>query len=43
MKIHTQLESSKASLQKIRKYMRTLAMAEDLPNHFEAIRGRIGR
>lgn len=43
MKIHTQLESSKASLQKIRKYMRTLAMAEDLPNHFEAIRSRIGR
>ena len=43
VKIHTQLESSKASLQKIRKYMRTLAMAEDLPNHFEAIRGRIGR
>ena len=43
MKMHTQLESSMTSLRKIRRYMRALAMAEDLPNHFEAILERIGR
>jgi histidinol dehydrogenase len=41
MKIQTQVESSKASLGKISKYMKALTDAEDLPNHYEAVRGRL--
>lgn len=41
MKLHTKLESSKRSLQKIRKYMNILTLAEDLPNHFDAVRRRL--
>lgn len=41
MKIQTQVESSKAALGKISKYMDALTGAEDLPNHFEAVKGRL--
>lgn len=41
MKIQTQVESSKASLEKISKYMKALTDAEDLPNHYEAVKGRL--
>jgi len=41
MKLNTQIESSKASLQHISKYMKTLASAENLPNHYEAVRERL--
>jgi histidinol dehydrogenase len=41
MKIKTQVESSKTSLKKISKYMKALTDAEDLPNHYEAVKGRL--
>jgi histidinol dehydrogenase len=41
MKIQTQVESSRASLEKISKYMKALTDAEDLPNHYEAVKGRL--
>ncbi|MDP3780465.1 MAG: histidinol dehydrogenase [Nitrosopumilaceae archaeon] len=41
MKLNTQIESSKTSLQRISKYMRTLTSAENLPNHYEAVRSRL--
>jgi histidinol dehydrogenase len=41
MKIHTQIESSKLGLEKISKYMKALTDAEGLPNHYEAVRGRL--
>ena len=41
MKIQNQVESSKSELQKISKYLKALTTAEDLPNHYEAIRTRI--
>lgn len=41
MKLNTQIESSKASLYKISKYIRVLTSAENLPNHYEAVRSRL--
>jgi histidinol dehydrogenase len=41
MKIQTQVESSELALKKISKYMQALAEAEGLPNHYEAVRGRL--
>lgn len=41
IKIETQVTSTKASLSKISKYLDVLTKAEDLPNHFEAVRGRL--
>jgi histidinol dehydrogenase len=41
MKIQTQVESSKPALEKILKYMKALTDAEGLPNHYEAVRGRL--
>jgi len=41
MKLNTQIESSKTSLQRISKYMKALTSAENLPNHYEAVRSRL--
>jgi histidinol dehydrogenase len=41
MKMQTQIESSKSALEKISKYMKALTDAEGLPNHYEAVRGRL--
>ncbi len=41
IKINTQVTSSKASLSKISKYLEVLTKAEGLPNHYEAVRGRL--
>ncbi len=41
MKIQTQIESSKPALEKISKYMKALTEAEGLPNHYEAVKGRL--
>ena len=41
VKINTQVTSSKSSLSKISKYLDVLANAEGLPNHYEAVRGRL--
>jgi histidinol dehydrogenase len=41
MKIKTQVESSKVALGKISRYMQALTEAEDLPNHYEAVKGRL--
>ncbi|MEX0657228.1 MAG: histidinol dehydrogenase [Nitrosopumilaceae archaeon] len=41
MKLNTQIESSKISLQRISKYMEALTSAENLPNHYEAVRSRL--
>ncbi len=41
MKLQTQIESSKSALEKILKYMKALTDAEGLPNHYEAVRGRL--
>jgi len=41
MKLNTQIESSKTSLQRISKYMKVLTSAENLPNHYEAVRSRL--
>jgi histidinol dehydrogenase len=41
MKLNTQIESSKLALGKISKYMQALTDAEGLPNHYEAVRGRL--
>ena len=41
MKLNTQIESSKTSLQRISKYMKALTLAENLPNHYEAVRSRL--
>ena len=41
MKIKTQVKSSKIALKKISKYMKALTDAEGLPNHYEAVRGRL--
>ena len=41
LKINTQVTCSKSSLLKISKYMDVLTANEGLPNHFEAIRGRL--
>ena len=41
MKVNTQVISSKSSLSKISKYLDVLTRAEGLPNHYEAVRGRL--
>ena len=41
IKIDTQITTSKSILSKISKYMEIFTEAEGLPNHYEAIRGRI--
>jgi histidinol dehydrogenase len=41
IKINTQVSASKLVLSKISKYMEIFTNAEGLPNHYEAVRGRI--
>ena len=41
IKIDTQISASKSVLSKISKYMEIFTEAEGLPNHYEAVRGRI--
>jgi len=41
IKIHTEISTSKSVLSKISKQMQIFAEAEGLPNHYEAVRGRI--
>ena len=41
IKIDTQISTSKSVLSKISKYMEIFTEAERLPNHYEAVRGRI--
>lgn len=41
LKIDTQVTANKASLSKISKYLDVFTRAEGLPNHFEAVRGRL--
>lgn len=41
VKLLTRVETSKKDLQKISKSMRNLTLAEGLPNHYEAVRGRL--
>jgi len=41
MKLQTQVESSKSALEKISYYMKALTDAEGLPNHYEAVKGRL--
>ena len=41
LKINTQVTCSKSSLSKIVKYLDVLTTSEGLPNHFEAVRGRL--
>jgi len=41
IKINTQISASKSILSKISKHMQIFTEAEGLPNHYEAVRGRI--
>ena len=41
IKIDTQVHATRASLSKISKYLDVFTRAEGLPNHFEAVRGRL--
>lgn len=41
IKMNTYVTNSKPSLKKISKYLDILTRAEDLPNHYEAVRGRL--
>ncbi|MCV0393530.1 MAG: histidinol dehydrogenase [Nitrosopumilus sp.] len=41
IKIKSEISASKSSMSKISKYLKVLANAEGLPNHFEAVRGRL--
>ena len=41
IKINTEITASKSSLSKISKHLDTLTTAEGLPNHYEAVRGRL--
>ncbi|MDE1861418.1 MAG: histidinol dehydrogenase [Thaumarchaeota archaeon] len=41
LKLHTTIEASRGSLEMISPYMKALANAEGLPNHYEAVRSRI--
>ena len=41
IKINTEVTSTRASLSKISKYLDVFTKAENLPNHFEALRGRL--
>jgi histidinol dehydrogenase len=41
IKINTEVKASKSSLSKISKHLDTLTTSEGLPNHYEAVRGRL--
>ena len=41
VKINTQVSTTKTSLSKISKHLDVFTKAENLPNHFEAVRGRL--
>ena len=41
VKLGTRVESSKSSLEKLSKHLKTLTNAENLPNHYEAVRTRL--
>ena len=41
VKIHTSVESSRQDLQRINKYLNALTKAENLPNHYEAVKKRL--
>ena len=41
IKVNTQATCSKMSLSKLSKYLEALTTSEGLPNHFEAVRGRL--
>ena len=41
MKINTQVTCSKLALSKISNHLRILTNNEELPNHYEAVRGRL--
>jgi histidinol dehydrogenase len=41
IKINTEVRSTRASLSKISKYIDVFTKAEGLPNHFEAVKGRL--
>ena len=41
IKVNTQTTCSKSSLSKLSKYLDVLTTSEGLPNHFEAVRGRL--
>ena len=41
IKVNTQITCTKSSLSKISRYLQVLTNAEGLPNHYEAVRGRI--
>ena len=41
VKMHTQVRASKSALAEISVHLRTLTDAEGLPNHYEAVRGRL--
>ncbi len=40
VKLNTEVESNERALQKISKYLKAYTAAEDLPNHYEALKGR---
>jgi len=41
IKVSTQITCTKSSLSKLSKYLQVLTNAEGLPNHYEAVRGRL--
>ena len=41
VKLLTKVETTKKDLEKLSKSMKTLTLAEGLPNHYEAVRGRL--
>ena len=41
VKLHTQIKSSRSELARVSSEMRALTEAEGLPNHYEALRGRL--
>jgi len=41
VKVSTQITCTKSSLSKLSKYLQVLTNAEGLPNHYEAVRGRL--
>ncbi|TLX80000.1 MAG: histidinol dehydrogenase, partial [Thaumarchaeota archaeon] len=41
MKIQNKIESTKIALEKISNFIRVFALAEGLPNHYEAVRSRL--
>ncbi|MCH8915171.1 MAG: histidinol dehydrogenase [Thaumarchaeota archaeon] len=41
IKVNTQITCTKSSLSKLSKYLQVLTNAEGLPNHYEAVRGRL--